>query len=135
MIHVDTSFLIDLQREEDAGRPGPALEFLETLDDREVLAISVHVLSELLCGVELAPNRTRAHHAIHRLTDGFIVSHTDERFAPAYAKLFASLGRAKRTVPTMDLLIATAALLDDARLVTKNVKDFSRVPGLRLLEY
>jgi predicted nucleic acid-binding protein len=35
----------------------------------------------------------------------------------------------------MDLLIATAALLDDARLVTRNVKDFSRIPGLRLLEY
>jgi predicted nucleic acid-binding protein len=35
----------------------------------------------------------------------------------------------------MDLLIATSALLDDAPLVTRNVKDFSRVPGLRLLEY
>lgn len=135
MIHFDTSFLIDLQQEEEAGRPGPALEFLETLDEREVLAISVHVLSELLCGAELAPNRPRAHQAIHRLTDGFIVSHTDERFAPAYAKLFASLGRSKRTVAAMDVLIATAALLDDAQLVTRNVKDFSRVPGLRVLKY
>jgi predicted nucleic acid-binding protein len=35
----------------------------------------------------------------------------------------------------MDLLIATAALLDDAPIVTKNVKDFSRVPGLRVLGY
>lgn len=95
----------------------------------------MHVLSELLYGAELAPNRARAQQAIHRLTDGFIVSHTDERFAPAYAKLFASLGRAKRTVATMDLMIATAALLDDAHLVTRNVKDFSRVPGSRLLNY
>jgi predicted nucleic acid-binding protein len=35
----------------------------------------------------------------------------------------------------MDLLIGTAALLDDAALVTRNVKDLSRVPGLRLLSY
>ena len=35
----------------------------------------------------------------------------------------------------MDLLIATAALRDDAPLVTRNVKDFSRVPGLRVLGY
>ena len=35
----------------------------------------------------------------------------------------------------MDLLIATAATLDDAPLVTRNVKDFSRVPGLRVLRY
>jgi predicted nucleic acid-binding protein len=35
----------------------------------------------------------------------------------------------------MDLLIATAAILDDAALLTRNVKDFSRVPGLRVLRY
>jgi predicted nucleic acid-binding protein len=35
----------------------------------------------------------------------------------------------------MDLLIATAATLDDAPLVTRNVKDFSRVPGVRVLRY
>lgn len=38
-------------------------------------------------------------------------------------------------IPSMDLLIATAALIDDAPLVTKNVKDFSRVPGLRVIGY
>jgi predicted nucleic acid-binding protein len=36
---------------------------------------------------------------------------------------------------SMDLLIATAALVDDAALLTKNVKDFSRVPGLRVIGY
>jgi predicted nucleic acid-binding protein len=38
-------------------------------------------------------------------------------------------------MPSMDLLIATAALLDDAPLITRNVKDFSRVPGLRVMGY
>jgi predicted nucleic acid-binding protein len=41
----------------------------------------------------------------------------------------------KKTMATMDLLIATAALLDDAPLVTRNLRDFSRVPGLRLIRY
>jgi predicted nucleic acid-binding protein len=35
----------------------------------------------------------------------------------------------------MDLLIGTAALLEDAVLVTRNVKDFSKIPGLRVLSY
>lgn len=35
----------------------------------------------------------------------------------------------------MDLLIATSALLDEAPIVTRNVKDFSQVPGLRVLGY
>ncbi len=40
-----------------------------------------------------------------------------------------------RPVASMDLLIATAAILDDASLVTRNAKDFSRIPGLRTLAY
>jgi predicted nucleic acid-binding protein len=35
----------------------------------------------------------------------------------------------------MDLLIATTAVVEGAPLVTRNVKDFSRVPGLDLLSY
>jgi predicted nucleic acid-binding protein len=33
------------------------------------------------------------------------------------------------------LLIAAAALVDDAALLTNNVKDFSRVPGLCVIRY
>jgi predicted nucleic acid-binding protein len=41
----------------------------------------------------------------------------------------------RSTISTMDLLIATAAVLDDAPLLTRNTRDFSRVPGLRLIRY
>ena len=50
-------------------------------------------------------------------------------------KLLASIERAGNRVAAMDLLIATAAILDDAQLVTRNAKDFERVPGLRVLRY
>jgi len=35
----------------------------------------------------------------------------------------------------MDLLIATAARVDGARLVTRNVRDFERVPALDVIGY
>ncbi len=38
------------------------------------------------------------------------------------------------TIDTMDLLIATAAVLDRAPLVTRNGRHFSKVPGLTLEE-
>jgi hypothetical protein len=41
VIHLDTTFLVDLLREARRG-PGSAIAFLETVEDQE-LAISVHV--------------------------------------------------------------------------------------------
>lgn len=58
-----------------------------------------------------------------------------ERRSMMYGRLFAATHRTGRSVASMNLLIGAAALLDDAALVTRNVKDFSRIPGLRVLSY
>lgn len=134
MIHLDTSFLIDLLRETSRERPGGALDFIESLDPSEILAVSVHVVCELRAGVELARQPLRESEEIDRLLSGLLVVYPDDRFAAEYARLFAASSRTK-PVAAMDLLIATAALLDDAPLVTRNVKDFRRIPGLRVLAY
>jgi tRNA(fMet)-specific endonuclease VapC len=52
-----------------------------------------------------------------------------------YGRLLAAIERGGRPVAAMDLLIATAALVDDATLITRNVKDFARVHGLRMTGY
>ena len=135
MIHLDTSFLIDLLRQTSAGKPGAALDLIESLDPAELLGVSVHVVCELRAGAELARHPLREHEALDQLLSGLLVSYPDDHFAPAYARLLAATARGGRVVAAMELLIATAALLDDAALVTRNVKDFSRVPGLRLLRY
>jgi tRNA(fMet)-specific endonuclease VapC len=135
MLHLDSSFLIDLMRETSTGRPGPALDFIETLDAGQMLAISVHVECELRAGAELARRPLVEHEALDQLLSSLLVVHPDSRFALAYGRLLAAIHRSRRSVAALDLLIATAALVDDAPLVTRNVKDFAIVPGLRLLPY
>lgn len=135
MIHLDTSFLVDLHRETVRERPGPALDLAESLDPNEILAISAVVACELRAGAELSRQTLREHEALDQLLSGLYIAYPDDRFAPAYGRLYAAVTRGGRQVGAMDLLIATAATLDDAPLVTRNVKDFSRVPGLRLLKY
>lgn len=135
MIHLDSSLLIDLLRETALDRPGPALEIMESLDDEEILAVSVHVACELRAGAELSRKTLKEHEALDRLLGGLLVAYPDERFAPMYARLFASTRRSGKAASAMDLLIATAALLDDAPLITRNVRDFSRMPGLRVMRY
>ena len=135
MIHLDSTFLIDLEREAARDQPGPAFDFLEGLDPAEIVAVSVHVVCELRAGAELTRRALQTHESLDRLVSGLLVVFPDDRFAAAYGRLLAAMRRGGSQVATMDLLIATAATLDDAPLVTRNVKDFSRIPGLRVLQY
>ena len=135
MIHLDSSFLIDLYRDTSRGRPGGALDFIESVQPTEILGVSVHVVCELRAGVELARQPRREAEQLDTMLSGLVVVYPDDRFGPLYGRLLASVHRSGRPVHAMDLLIATAAILDEAPLVTRNVKDFARVPGLRVLEY
>jgi tRNA(fMet)-specific endonuclease VapC len=135
MIHLDSSVLIDLLREAVRERPGPAFDLMESLGDDETLSVSVHVVCELRAGAELARRPLQEHEALDHLLAGLIVAYPDARFASLYGRLLAGIERTGARVAAMNLLIATAALLDDAPLVTRNEKDFGRVPGLRVLKY
>jgi tRNA(fMet)-specific endonuclease VapC len=135
VIHFDSSFVIDLHREISKERPAAAFEFIESLDASEILVVSVHVVCELRAGAELARHPLREHELVDDLLGSFAVSYPDDRFASLYARLFAATSRNRQPVEAFDLLIATAALLDNAPLVTRNIKHFSRVPGLRVLGY
>jgi predicted nucleic acid-binding protein len=135
VIHFDTTFLIDLQRELARERPGAAFEFLEDLDEREILRVSVFVVAELRFGAELSRKPEKLHAEIDDLLSWLLVSYPNDAFASRYAREAAAMKRTWGSYEEMDLLIGTAALLDDAPIVTRNIKHFSRVPGLRVLSY
>ena len=52
-----------------------------------------------------------------------------------YARVREVMQRQGRQIATLDLLITTAALLDEASIVTRNARDFARVPGLAVVGY
>ncbi len=133
MIHLDTGFLVDLQRES-AGKPGAASAFLAE-HPSETLALSVHSLCELEAGARLARHPERECTRLHALIAGMAIAYPDERFVEAYARTYVTLERRGKRIPAMDLLIAVAALLDRAPLVTRNAKDFASVPDLEVLSY
>ena len=134
MIHLDTSFLVDLLREAGRDETGPATRFLDKALG-EALGISVHVACELHVGAELSSNPAQERRRVERLIASIETEYPDHRFAGTYARLLAWQQRSRQRIATMDLLIATAAVVAGAPLVTRNVKDFARVPGLDLLAY
>jgi predicted nucleic acid-binding protein len=134
VIHLDTSFLVDLLREGVRGRSGSATGLLEQLG-QEDLWISVFVACELAAGAELAAHPRFERLNIERLCSSVQVAFPDERFPPAYGRLLAWQHRHEGRIATMDLLIATSAVVAGTPLVTRSERDFSRVPGLEVLSY
>lgn len=133
MIHLDAAFLIDLLREKGQGG-GPATRLLDEFADQE-LWVSVHVVCELYAGVELSQRRDDESAGVTELLAGLQVAFPDPRFPPVYGRLLADLERRGERIGVMDLLIASAAVVAGAPLVTRNVQHFERITGLRVLGY
>ena len=134
MIHCDTSFLVDLLRESARSERGPAHGLLDTLHGQEIV-LSVFAACELHVGVERSANPPRERARVESLTSFLGIVYPDDRFAPVYARLLAGLQRSGEIIATMDLMIATAAILDEASLATRNRKHFERVPGVDIVSY
>jgi tRNA(fMet)-specific endonuclease VapC len=59
----------------------------------------------------------------------------DQYAAEEAGLLEAELRRKGSQIGLFDPLIAAHALVEDATLVTKNTKDFKRVPGLKVIDW
>ena len=99
------------------------------------LTTQCHVACELYAGAELADDPELERTRVASLLKALQVVHTGDRFAPLYGALLAELHRRGEAVSTMDLLIAAAARTHDAPVVTRNARDFERVPGLDVVSY
>jgi tRNA(fMet)-specific endonuclease VapC len=126
---LETTFLIDLERELARGRSGPAQRFLET-HPTEPLRITFAVAGELAAGLP-ATGRSRW----EEFLAPFEVLGCSPEVCWHYGQLFTYLRDNGLLIGANDLWIAAAALAHGQPLVTRNVRDFRRVPGLTIAEY
>lgn len=106
----------------------------------EQFAVSIITRMEILRGrfdsIVKAADETRLNLAMERflqaedLLNSFATATVDE----GSAKHFTALQKHKKTrkMKRPDMLIACIALANDALLVTRNVKDYKDVPGLKI---
>lgn len=96
------------------------------------LCISAITLAELEHGIEKSsyPEKNRA--ALTRFLAIIEVLPFDEIAAKKYGKVCAYLQRQGTPIGTIDMLIAGHAIAADCIIVTNNVREFERVPGLTI---
>ena len=96
------------------------------------VGISVITLAELEYGVSKSGQPAKNRKALELFVSPLEVAAFDRRATVVYGRIRALLEKKGRPIGSMDLLIAAHALSLDVRLVTNNVREFKRVPGLRV---
>lgn len=123
---VDSDWLIDAS----IGK-SDAVRLIALLRD-EGLAISIISYGEVLEGAVGAPDPTLEIARFHRFFARFAMVPLDATVMEQFAFLRADLRRRGQLIPDLDLLIAATSLSLDLTLLTRNIRHFARVPGLRL---
>ncbi len=127
---LDTDICVDLIRYQQAS----ILKHLQRTTPGDV-CISAITLSELEYGVfkSAAPEQNRL--ALAEFMTPIMVLPYDDLVAPVYGQIRAHLESKGCRIGALDALIAAHALAAKVSLVTRNTREFRRVPGLQVVDW
>lgn len=129
---IDSSILIECER----GRLDLAAQLSRRPDDE--FFVSVVTASELLHGVHRATQsdvRAKRSAFVEAVLAQFPLLDVNVATARAHARLWADLAATGSIIGPHDLWLAATCIANDLAIVTANVREFRRVPGLVVEEW
>ena len=99
------------------------------------IGMSVVTLAELEYGIAKSSRPARNRAALEQFTSPLEVADFDRDATVAYGRVRAQLEKKGQPIGSLDLLIAAHAISLDVRLITHNVREFGKVPGLRIEDW
>lgn len=126
---LDTNFIIAVEREARRGRTDAVDRFFASRAN-ENFHITFTVAGELACGQSASPKKDW-----ERLCRPYPVLPWSKDVALQYGEIYRALASKGQLIGTNDMWIAATALVHDMGVVTSNVDEFSRVPGLQVVSY
>lgn len=126
---LDTSVFVQFER------TGQAIDFSRWEDYGDVY-ISAITASELLVGVHYGKSEARRNKRsafVEAILARIPILGFDIEEARVHSSLFAKLSKKGQNIGAHDLLIAATALVHDCAVLTGNVSEFKRIPGLKTL--
>ena len=110
-------------------RPAQVIERFKAFAYGEI-GVSAITVAELQYGVEKSQRREENRAALTQFLLPLVIVDFDDRAAIAYGEIRAALASMGRPIGSLDMLIAAQAASLNVALITNNVGEFSRVPGL-----
>ncbi len=112
--------------------PREIAEKLAEVSSRNTVSISAISVAEMEYGAAKSGNPKKNREALMKFLGPFDVAPFREEAAAFYGAVRAELEAAGKPIGGNDMLIASQALAGDFILVTNNVREFSRVSGLKV---
>lgn len=128
-LSIDTTFLIDLQRERASGGKGPAHGLLQAERGAE-LCLSTVALGEIAEGFE-----EPEHPFLVLIRRGHTLLPVDAQVALVWGAMARRLRRTGELIGSNDLWIAATSLRHGLPLVTADAGHFGRIEGLEVVRY
>ena len=107
---------------------------LATVDIQEVAVCAV-VKAELYYGARRSADPEHSSHIVRAFLAGLTSWPFDDDAAEVYGHLRADLAREGMPIGPNDLMISSIAVAHQATLVTHNMREFARVPGLKSVDW
>ena len=100
------------------------------------LAIAAVTVAEILYGIEKSPvKKSERSRKISEIVSLVSLYPFDEAAARHYAVIRSRLEKEERPISERDLQIAAIAAANGFTLVTHNIREFSRIPGLTIEDW
>ena len=126
-ILIDSTVLIDIERQR------RSLDGLSGIADSGPLFVAAVSVSELLVGVYRAATTERARSRaafVEDVVSRFTIVPFDLAIARIYGRITADLMASGQVVGAHDMQIAATAIAHGYWVLTHNLRDFQRIPGL-----
>ena len=127
---LDSTFLIDFEREARRSSTGPATRFIEQ-HANELMMITFTIAGELAAGMSLGRHRSHWEEFIRPFTLLLYTADVGWHFGEIYRELKAT----GQLIGANDLWIAATARAYGVSLVTRNYDDFAQIKGIKLYGY
>lgn len=98
----------------------------------EQFALPAIVVAELFYGAEHSVYPPKELRLVEQFVNAFTIEAFDDSCGREYGRIKQNLGLLGKLIGDRDMMIAATALVHDATLITRNVKEFMRVGGLRI---
>ncbi|MFH1916410.1 MAG: PIN domain-containing protein [Nanoarchaeota archaeon] len=123
---LDSSFIIDL-----FNKDTQAIEHARDFEEGESIKVSTISVFEVCFGISGEKKLTKA----DEFFDSTIILDVNRTIARRAATLGQELQKKGLLIDPEDCVIAATAILENEPIVTRNVKHFSRIPGLKIVTY